>query len=64
MRWWTVTDRTAATAPARLAFFAQFARQVDPDGVLSPTERAARVEALRKAYFGRISLKRWRKKPP
>lgn len=36
---------------------AKFEREVDPDGVLSPEERARRAEHLRKAHFQRLALK-------
>jgi hypothetical protein len=55
-RWATVADRTAATAPARAAFLDRFERQVDPDGLLPPDERARRAESARKAHFGRLAL--------
>lgn len=35
----------------------RFERQVDPDGVLSPQERAARAEHARSAYFQSLALK-------
>ncbi|MGH3968275.1 MAG: hypothetical protein ACRDTV_09240 [Mycobacterium sp.] len=35
----------------------KFERQVDPDGKLSPAERAKRAEHARKAYFARLALK-------
>ncbi|WP_244975579.1 hypothetical protein [Mycobacterium kubicae] len=35
----------------------KFERQVDPDGELSPAERAKRAEHARKAYFKRMALK-------
>lgn len=62
MRWWTCTDRTAATAPARQAFIAKFEREVDPEGTLPPAELAVRVDAARKAHYRSISLQRWRKR--
>jgi hypothetical protein len=46
-----VTDPTAHTAPAREVFLSRFEREVDPDGVLSPQERARRAEHAKKAYF-------------
>lgn len=52
-----VADPKAHTAPARAAFLDRFDRQVDPDGVLSPDERARRAEHARKAYFTALSLK-------
>jgi hypothetical protein len=50
-RWSQVEDRTAATAPGRRAAEARFEREVDPDGVLDPAERARRVENARRAHF-------------
>jgi hypothetical protein len=35
----------------------KFERQVDPDGVLAPAERARRAEHARKAHFKRMALK-------
>jgi hypothetical protein len=51
-----VLDPTAHTAPARKAFLDRFEREVDPDGVLSPPDRARRAEHARKAYFTRLAL--------
>jgi len=56
-RWAHEVDRTAATAPARAALMAKFEAQVDPDGTLSPDERARRAEHARKAHFARLALK-------
>ncbi|MDP9460708.1 MAG: hypothetical protein M3Q22_10825 [Actinomycetota bacterium] len=56
-KWALTADPTAATAPARAAFLDRFEREVDPDGVLPPTERARRAEHARKAYFTRLALK-------
>ncbi len=50
-------DGTAHTAPARRAFLDRFERQVDPDGVLEPGERARRASHARKAYFIGLALK-------
>ena len=55
--WANTDDRTARTAPARKAFADRFAREVDPDGVLPPAERARRAEHARKAYFLGLALK-------
>jgi hypothetical protein len=38
--WARCEDRAAHTAPARRAFDERFEREVDPDGVLDPAERA------------------------
>lgn len=45
------------TGPAREAFRSQFEKQVDPEGVLEPDERARRAEHARKAHYTRLSLK-------
>lgn len=37
--WARTADPTARTAPARRALLDRFEREVDPDGVLSPTDR-------------------------
>jgi hypothetical protein len=57
-RWATCDDRKAATAPARAAFLDRFERQVDPDGLLDPTERAKRADSAKRAYFTRLAAKR------
>lgn len=44
------------TAPARKAFLERFEREVDPDGVLDPQERARRAEHAKKAYFAKLAL--------
>lgn len=49
-------DPVEMTAPARKAFLDRFEKQVDPDGVLAPDERARRAEAARKAYFAKLAL--------
>lgn len=63
----TLRARTAAhrlhaaggtnTEPARRAFLERFEREVDPDGLLDPEERARRAEHARKAYFAGLALK-------
>jgi len=55
--WANTSDRSARTAPARAALMAKFEREVDPDGVLPPDERARRAEHKRRAYFQRLALK-------
>lgn len=51
-----VKDPTKHTEPARTAFLSRFEREVDPDGVLEPVERAKRAEHAKKAYFLRLAL--------
>jgi hypothetical protein len=68
VRWAREEDRTKATAPARAGLQAKFERQVDPNGVLDPVERAKRAESLRKAYYAdltrrSIKARRERKTP-
>lgn len=55
--WAHTEDRSARTAPARKAALDRFEREVDPEGVLPPAERAKRAENARKAYFARLALK-------
>jgi len=55
--WARTPDRAARTAKARQAATDRFERQVDPDGVLAPAERARRAASARKAYFATLALK-------
>lgn len=58
--WANTADRSARTAPARAASPASldyWERKVDPDGQLSPADRATRAEFARKAHFARLALK-------
>lgn len=55
--WANTEDRTARTRKARTAFEARFEREVDPDGVMSPADRAKAADAARRAYFARLSRK-------
>lgn len=45
------------TAAGRRAFLDRFEREVDPDGILLPAERAARAAAARKAYMAALAAK-------
>jgi hypothetical protein len=54
---WSQQDTTQGTSAARSAFLAKFEQQVDPDGVLTPQERAVRAERARKAYMAQLSLR-------
>lgn len=56
-RWANTVDRTIATAKARQAFADRFEREVDPDGLLDPFERAKRATNARRAHFQRLALK-------
>ncbi len=44
------------TAPARAAFRNHFERDVDPDGTLTPEERAKRAEFARRAFYSRLAF--------
>jgi hypothetical protein len=50
-------DSREIIAPARAAFQSRFQREVDPDGQLTPDERARRAAQARKAYYTRLALK-------
>lgn len=50
-------DSAAHTQRAREAFLAGFERQVDPEGILSETERQRRAEAAKRAHFTRLAYK-------
>ena len=54
--WKNTHDRAARTLPARRALDAKFEAEVDPDGVLDPTERAVRAKYARQEYFARLSM--------
>jgi hypothetical protein len=51
LRWAMEEDRTAATQPMRDGQRAKWARQVDPDGTLSPDELEYRIGLLQKAHM-------------
>lgn len=53
--WAQTEDRAARTAKARQALASKFEREVDPDGVLPPEERARRAENARKAHYTRMA---------
>ena len=55
--WANTENRAGRTANARKAMLDKFERQVDPNGTLTPAERAQRAEHARKAYFKRLALK-------
>jgi hypothetical protein len=50
-------DPRAITANGRATFLARFEREVDPEGRLTPDERARRAEYAKRAYFTRLALK-------
>lgn len=54
---WAHSDGTAGTAKARQTFLDRFDREVDPEGVLPPDERARRAANARSAHFKRMALR-------
>lgn len=51
------TDRSGATAAARAAFRDSFLDQVDPDHVMSETDRVVAADTARRAHMARLSLR-------
>lgn len=50
-------DSKATTAKARATFLKSFEDKVDPDGVLTDTERQRRALAARKAHFTALAYR-------
>lgn len=50
-------DSRETSRPGRDAAFARFLDQVDPDGVLSDTERARRALHAQKAHMSRLAYR-------
>ena len=50
-------DSRETTRAARAASLSRFERQVDPDGILEPAERARRADHARKAFYTGLALK-------
>ncbi len=46
-----------STKAATRAFLERFERQVDPDGILSPEERARRAEHARRSYMALLAMR-------
>jgi hypothetical protein len=55
--WSRTIDPAARTAAGREASVKRFERQVDPDGVLDPAERARRAQQAMRAYMMRLAAK-------
>lgn len=55
--WAHTANRSTRTAKARADLLGKFEREVDPDGELSPAERAIRAAHARKAYYVSLALK-------
>jgi hypothetical protein len=54
--WANTPDVLARTAPGRRAAAARWERQVDPDGVLDPAERARRADHAKRAEMARLAF--------
>ncbi len=52
------------TGPARAAWEAKLAAEVDPDGSLTPDERARRTHFALRARMTRLSMARWGRPTP
>jgi hypothetical protein len=55
VQWANEPNRTARTAAARDGMWARFERQVDPDGVLPPDERARRAQSAYRAHMANMA---------
>lgn len=51
-------DTHQTTRAGHDAFMSRFERQVDPQGILPPKERARRAEAAKSAYFQQLAYRR------
>jgi hypothetical protein len=56
-RWSRVEDRAAALEPARDGFTARLERQVDPDGRMTPKQRAKAVKSARRAFYADLGAR-------
>lgn len=54
-QWAAEPDRTARTAKAREGMWRKFERQVDPDGLLLPEERAKRAHMAYRAHMANMA---------
>ena len=54
---WAKTSRADASGQARKGQQRRFEAGVDPEGVLSPVERAARADNARRAHMRRMALR-------
>jgi hypothetical protein len=50
-------DSAETTAAGRAKFLSRFEREVDPDGLLTPEERARRAEHAKRSYFIGLAFK-------
>ena len=59
--WARTPHRAERTLPARRASEGRFEKQVDPDGVMDPAERAKAAESAMRADRRAMAKKRWDK---
>ena len=52
------------TGPARAAWEAKMAAEVDPEGTLPPDELARRIEYAMRVRMTRLAMARWGKRKP
>lgn len=57
--WADTRDRSARTRPAREAELRRMETRVDPEGRMSPQERAKAAAAARSARMRQLAKKRW-----
>lgn len=62
LRKWARIDTTAGTRAARAGFMARFEREVDPDNILRPDERAKRADRAMRAHMISLARKARRKR--
>lgn len=55
-KWGQCADRTAATQPARDAFFQRFLDKVDP-AITNPADRRKAAESLMRAHFTKLAYR-------
>lgn len=59
---WAATTPSERSRRARRSFRSRFERQVDPDGLLSPADRAVMVDNAIKAHYADLRMRRARKR--
>lgn len=53
---WSKEDPAASAARGQAGLLARFEREVDPEGTLSPAERARRAQSALRAHMQRLAL--------
>lgn len=60
--WAKTTDRSARARAGNRALMARFERDVDPQGILPPADRAKMADSLMRAHFTNLALRKARAK--